>query len=61
MLIEGRGLSGGPQFLERLRLYQASTFLRLALLYSIRPRWAQLTPTLLAYARRSLEDAVPVA
>jgi aminoglycoside phosphotransferase (APT) family kinase protein len=60
-LVEGRGLPGGPQFLERLRLYQASTFLRLALLNSIRPRWVQLTPTLIAFARRSLEDVVRVA
>jgi len=59
-LVEGRGLPGTPEFLARLRLYQASTFLRLALLYSIRPRWARLTPTLIAFARRSLEDAVPV-
>lgn len=59
-LVEGRGLPGDPQFLERLRLYQASTFLRLALIYSIRPRWARLTPTLIAFARRSLEDVVPV-
>lgn len=59
-LVEGRGLPDGPEFLARLRLYQASTFLRLALLYSIRPRWARLTPTLIAFARRSLEDAIPV-
>lgn len=54
-LLEGLGesLSEGWQ---RLRFYQASTFLRLALVYSLRPRWAHLREPLVRYARRCLID-----
>lgn len=43
-------------FWERLRFYQAATFLRLAVIYLLRPRWTHLAPTLTALASRCLDD-----
>ncbi len=45
--------------LEHLRFYQATTFLRLSLLYALRPRWAHLSDTLLRYAERCLDELAP--
>lgn len=42
--------------LSVLRSYQATTFLRLALLYALRPRWAPLVPLLIRYADRCLDE-----
>lgn len=42
--------------LTALRTYQASSFLRLALIYAMRPRWIGVVPDLLHFARRSLAD-----
>ncbi len=36
---------------RRLQFYSATTYLRLAVVYSVRPRWRQLVPTLIQHAR----------
>lgn len=46
----------GPDYHE-LRAYQASTFLRLALVYSLRPQWQGLSEPLLRYAQRCSIEA----
>lgn len=46
----------GPDYQE-LRAYQAATFLRLALVYSLRPQWPGLPQPLLRYARRCSSEA----
>ncbi|MCP3915348.1 MAG: phosphotransferase [bacterium] len=50
-LLEGYA-STGSGFYGRLSWYQASTFLRLALVYDLRPRWRPLSPTLISMSRR---------
>ena len=42
--------------LTALRIYQASSFLRLTLIYAMRPRWFGVVPDLIHFARRSLAD-----
>lgn len=54
--LEGLGRNAEPGFWERLRFYQATTFCRLALVYTLRPRWAALIPQLIRMSERSLED-----
>lgn len=54
--LDGLNVALEPDFARRLRAYQAATFLRLALLYAIRPRWTELSPPLLDLARRCLRD-----
>lgn len=44
-----------PGFENRLLFYQATTFYRLALLYALRPRWAQLTDPLIEEGRYCIE------
>jgi len=51
--LEGLACDVDEEFLRRLRTYQAATFLRLALLYSLRPRWRELSAPLVELAARS--------
>lgn len=51
-VIEGLGKSEQAGFRKALRFYQTTTFLRLALLYTLRPRWRHLADPLCAYAQR---------
>lgn len=55
-LLEGLDRGREPSFWRRLRFYQATTFLRLSLLYGLRPRWSRLAPTLLALGNRCLSE-----
>ncbi len=54
--LEGLDREGEPGFGTRLCWYQAATFLRLAEVHSMRPRWAHLVEPLLALAVRCMED-----
>jgi Ser/Thr protein kinase RdoA (MazF antagonist) len=54
--LEGLGRNAEPGFWERLRFYQASSFCRLALVYTLRPRWATMTPLLVRMGQRCLDD-----
>lgn len=56
-LLEGFDRNAESGFFESLRFYQASTFLRLALLYRLRPRWSSLAPSLIVLAKRCLQEA----
>jgi hypothetical protein len=51
-LLAGLGRGQLESFLPRLRFYQAAALLRLAALYSLRPRWAPLTADLVRLAER---------
>jgi len=51
----GLGREEEPAFEQRRLFYQAATFYRLALLYSLRPRWSGLVPALIAGGRRCLD------
>ena len=59
--LDGLGRESDERFWSRLRFYQATTFLRLALVYALRPRWARLSPTLTRLALRCIEDGSPPA
>lgn len=52
-LLDGMGVTPS---LTALRIYQASSFLRLTLIYAMRPRWFGVVPDLIHFARRSLAD-----
>ena len=43
-------------FWERLRFYQATSFCRLALVYSLRPKWTFTVPALVRLGHRCLDD-----
>lgn len=55
-LLDGLERDHEPRFRERLRFYQATTFLRLSLVYAMRRRWAHLSQDLLEHARRCVDD-----
>jgi len=55
-LLDGLERDGEPDFRSRLRFYEASSFLRLALVHRSRPRWEPLVAPLLDYARRCLDE-----
>jgi hypothetical protein len=57
-LLEGLNRSADEGFWQRLRFYQATSFLRLALVHAIRPRWRTLAEPLVALGRRCLDDVV---
>jgi len=59
-LLAGLDRQDEEGFWIRLRFYEATTFLRLALLYSLRPRWAEHAPTLLRLGERCLDDLVRI-
>lgn len=46
------------RFHDTLRFYQGATFLRLALIYRLRPRWTGLVDTLVSLAARCAEERV---
>lgn len=54
--LDGLGRNRDAGFWERLRYYQATTFARLALLYTLRPRWCGLADDLATLAHRCLDD-----
>ncbi len=54
--LDGLGRDHEVGFWERLRFYQATTFLRLYLIYRLRPRWISVLPSLLTLAERCLRD-----
>lgn len=54
--LEGLGRNEEPGFWERLRFYQASSFCRLALVYTLRPPWVSLAPTLVQMGQRCVDD-----
>lgn len=55
--LDGLGRQAEPFFWLRLRFYEASSFLRLALLYSLRPRWNAICEPCIGLAVRCTEDA----
>lgn len=59
-LLDGLDRYQSPHFWSRLRFFQSTTFLRLAAVYAMRPRWIQRTAPLVHYAERCLEERVHV-
>ncbi len=55
-LLDGLARGDQPDFADRLRFYQATTSLRLSLIYGLRPPWAHLSPELIDMARRCLNE-----
>ena len=55
-LLAGAGMGGDEPTVNALRFYQAATFTRLAVLYSLRPKWRHLGPTLMSYAAASIDE-----
>jgi hypothetical protein len=55
-LLLGYGLGDSAEEHAELRALQAATFQRLALLYSMRPKWRHITPTLIQYTERCLGE-----
>lgn len=51
-LLDGLDRESEPDARRRLRFYQTTTFLRLALVYALRPPWRHLSRELLELARR---------
>jgi aminoglycoside phosphotransferase (APT) family kinase protein len=58
-LLEGYGWSGSRVERRELRFYQAATYLRLALVYSLRPRWCEISDELM-YEGQAHLDAIDV-
>ena len=54
--LDGLDRERDPGFWPRLRFYQATSFLRLALVYALRPRWAHLSEELVHLGRRCSEE-----
>ncbi|QDU65079.1 phosphotransferase [Engelhardtia mirabilis] len=50
-----------PDYLPRLRFYQATALLRLSALYALRPRWQALTADLIRLAERCTDEVVPAS
>ncbi|MCA9003178.1 MAG: phosphotransferase, partial [Planctomycetes bacterium] len=59
-MLEGMDIRNGEEFLPALRFYQAATFLRLYLIYWLRPRWRFLCPDLLMYAQQACKGLLHV-
>lgn len=55
-LLLGFGIGDAAEDYLELRAYQAATFLRLALVYSMRPAWQAVVPDLVRYAERCLDE-----
>ena len=55
-LFEGYGDIDRPGNLRALRFYQSATFLRLSLIYHLRPRWSRLAEPLLQHGLQGLEE-----
>ena len=60
-LLDGIGREDDPEFWARLRFYQATAFLRLALVYTLRPRWAPLASDLVALGAKCSAELVSTA
>ena len=58
-LLDGLDRCEEQGFAQSLRFYQTATFLRLAALYHLRPRWRQVVPDLVALAGRCCRDLSP--
>jgi hypothetical protein len=58
-LLKGYGLARSSSDMRELRFYQAATYLRLALVYSLRPKWRGISSELLARGH-SLLDSLDV-
>jgi hypothetical protein len=58
-LLAGLGRSAEPGFAARRAFYTASAFLRVALVYSLRPRWRALVGELVSSAVAALDDLAP--
>jgi len=56
--LEGLGRTREAGFGARLSFYTASAFLRLALVYRLRPRWSSRVDSLLSRATATLDDLV---
>ena len=54
--LEGLDRADATGFWRRLRYHQAASFLRLALVYGLRPRWSRLAPSLVDLAGRCLRQ-----
>ena len=54
--MEGLGWENDAAFWARLRFYEATSFLRLALIYSLRPRWKHLHGQLTEMGSLCLEE-----
>lgn len=57
-LLDGLDRAEEPGFVQRLAFYTATAFLRLALVYRVRPPWGALVPGLVERAGTELEGAV---
>lgn len=55
-LLLGYDIGDAAEDYRELRAYQAATFLRLALVYSMRPRWRAVVDPLIRYAQRCLDE-----
>jgi hypothetical protein len=55
-LLDGLDRTEEPGFMQALRFHQATTSLRLALVYSLRPRWSRVVPHMLTLARRCADE-----
>ncbi|MFT7486996.1 MAG: hypothetical protein ACI9F9_002854 [Candidatus Paceibacteria bacterium] len=55
-LLDGLDRASDDGFLENLRFYQATSFLRLALVYYLRPRWTDVCPPLVSLASRCIHE-----
>jgi len=55
--LEGLGRSAEPGFAARLAFYTAGTWLRLALVYRLRPRWSPDVSCLVSWADAVLDDS----
>ena len=56
-LLEGYGLKHTPEIHSELLAYKASTYLRLALVYSMRPKWQALAPALIQLAKGCIDES----
>ncbi len=54
--LTGLGRGGEPDFEKRLAFYTASAFLRLALVYRLRPRWSARVTEMVVWAGTELDD-----
>lgn len=54
--LEGVNAFEREGFWERLRFYQATSFARLALVYSLRPNWTSIVPGLVKFGHRCLDE-----
>ncbi len=60
-LIEGLGRQNDRPFFQRLRFYEATTLLRLASVYAMRPRWKSVCPDLVRLAGRCVDESLLLA